>query len=84
MLITVWTKSNCVACVQSKKLMDKLAIRYVEMNLEEHPDTLQAFIEQGYTAAPIVVTDRKVWSGFRMDKIKSLANYLHSEERQYK
>ena len=79
MLISVWTKSNCVACTQTKRLMDKFGIRYEELNLEEHPDTLQAFIEAGHTSAPIVVTDIKVWSGFRMDKIKSLASHLNGE-----
>lgn len=79
MLITVWTKPNCVQCVQTKKTMDKLGIRYEEMNLEKHPETLQAFIDAGYTAAPIVVTDVKVWSGFRLNKIQSLANYLIGE-----
>lgn len=80
MLVTIWTKPQCVQCTQSKKLMDKLGIRYEEMNLERHPDTLQAFIDAGYTAAPIVVTDNKVWSGFRMNKIQSLANYLNAEQ----
>lgn len=84
MLITVWTKSRCVQCDQSKKLMDKLGIPYEELSLEEHPDALAAFIEAGHTSAPIVVTDIKVWSGFRMEKIKSLANYLNSQESKGK
>jgi len=81
MLVTIWTKANCVQCTQSKKLMDRLGIRYEEMNLEKHPEQTQAFIDAGLTAAPIVVTDIKRWSGFRMDKIQSLASYLFSERK---
>lgn len=78
--IQVWTKSNCPQCVTTKKVMDKHHIIYRELSLEENPEALQSFIDQGFTSAPIVVTDRKIWSGFRLDKIKSLAMFLHSEE----
>ena len=78
MLITVWTKPNCIQCVMTKKEMDKRGIRYEEMNLERHPDAVEAFMEAGLLAAPIVITDIKRWSGFRLNKIESLHNYLKS------
>jgi glutaredoxin-like protein NrdH len=59
--------------------MTKLGIRYDEIALEQHPELIEKFKELGLMSAPIVVTDRKKWSGFRLDKIKSLANYLFSE-----
>jgi len=65
--------------MQTKKQFDKLGIRYDEMALEQHPEKLEEFKAQGYLAAPIVVTDRKTWTGFRLDKIKSLANHLFGE-----
>jgi len=77
-LITVWTKPNCIQCVMTKKEMDKRGIRYEEMNLERHPDAVEAFMEAGLLAAPIVITDIKRWSGFRLNKIESLHNYLKS------
>jgi glutaredoxin-like protein NrdH len=81
MLITVFTKSNCIQCTMTKKEMDKRGIAYEELNIEEHPETLQAFIDAGLTAAPIVVTDIKRWSGFRLNKIESLHNYLRSQNK---
>ncbi len=79
MQITVWTTQNCVQCMTTKRQFDKLGIRYDEMALEQHPEKLEEFKKQGFMQAPIVVTDIKAWSGFRLDKIKSLANYLFSE-----
>lgn len=76
MEITVWTKSNCVQCTQTKKELAKRGIEFTEKNLEENPEQMQAFIEQGFLAAPIVTTDVKTWSGFRIDKITSLTAYL--------
>lgn len=80
MEITVWTKSNCVQCTQTKREMTKRGIEFVEKNLEEEPEQMQKFIEAGYTSAPIVTTDVKTWSGFRIDKIASLTAYLMGEK----
>ncbi|CAB4152709.1 GrxC Glutaredoxin and related proteins [uncultured Caudovirales phage] len=80
--VTVYTLPNCVQCVQTKRQFDKLGIDYAEVNLEDHPDKVAEFTTQGLTAAPIVTTDVKVWSGFRIGKIESLANYIRSIERE--
>ena len=78
MKITIWTKSNCVQCDQTKKQFDKLGIVYEEQSLEENPLVLEGFKAQGLLAAPIVTTDTKAWSGFRLDKIQSLERHLKS------
>jgi len=65
----------------TKRMMDNYGIRYEEVNLEENLDLLENFKAQGYLAAPIVTTDIKIWSGFRHDKIKSLATYLMGESK---
>lgn len=79
MLITVWSTPNCVQCMMTKRELDKRGIEYQALDLTEHPDQLEAFKEQGLLQAPIVTTDTKVWSGFRLDKIKSLASHLFGE-----
>jgi glutaredoxin-like protein NrdH len=81
MLITVWTKPNCVQCDMTKKELDKRGIVYEEKNLQKNPKAVERFIEEGLLAAPIVTTDIKRWSGFRLAKIESLHNYLRSNER---
>jgi glutaredoxin-like protein NrdH len=65
----------------TKKQMTKFGIRYDEIALEQHPELIEKFKEMGLMSAPIVVTDTKRWSGFRLDKIKSLANHLFSENK---
>jgi glutaredoxin-like protein NrdH len=80
MQITVYTTSNCAQCMMTKKQFDKLGIRYDEIALEQHPELVERFKEIGLLSAPIVVTDVKKWSGFRLEKIRSLANHLFSEK----
>jgi len=76
MKVVVWSTPNCIQCAQTKKQFDKLGIRYDEMTLDQHPDKLEEFKAKGLLQAPIVTTDTKMWSGFRLDKIQSLASHL--------
>ena len=79
MKITVWTKPNCSQCEMTKKQFDKRGIIYQEKRLDKSPKAVQRFLEMGLMAAPIVETDTKRWSGFRLDKIKSLEYHLKHE-----
>lgn len=82
MKVTIYEKSMCVQCEQTKKLMDKYGINYEVESLEENPLMLDGFKQQGLMAAPIIITDTGLrWSGFRMDKIKSLAHTLFGEKK---
>jgi len=77
--VTVYSTPNCPQCLTTKRMMDKKGIKYSEVNLTEHPEKLAEFMEQGYTQAPIVTTDIKIWSGFRFEKIESLAKHIASD-----
>ena len=77
MTITVWQKPSCVQCEQTKKEFDKRGIIYKTRKLT--PKAVERFLELGLMAAPIVETDDRRWSGFRLDKIKSLEYHLKSE-----
>ena len=79
--ITVYTNPNCVQCDMTKKQLDKFGIDYTVVDLSTNPKKLAEFKELGYLAAPIVTTDIKAWSGFKLAKIRSLADYIHSMER---
>ena len=79
MQITLWTKPNCAQCEMTKKQFDKRGIIYSIRRLDRSPKAVDRFLELGLMAAPIVETDTKRWSGFRLDKIESLAYHLKVE-----
>jgi len=79
--VTVYTNPNCVQCDMTKRQFDKLGIDYTVVDLSKNPKKAAEFKELGYLAAPIVTTDIKAWSGFKLGKIRSLADYIHSMER---
>jgi glutaredoxin-like protein NrdH len=66
-------------CEATKRQFDKRGILYTERDLRRNPKAVERFLELGLTAAPIVETDAKRWSGFRLEKIKSLESHLKTE-----
>lgn len=79
--VTVYTTPSCVQCNQTKREFDKAGIEYTVVDLAAHPEKAAEFKDLGYLAAPIVTTDIKIWSGFKLPKIRSLISYIHSLER---
>lgn len=79
MKITVWEKPNCVQCMQTKRVMDQEGVQYQVRRLDKSSKAVERFKELGLMAAPIVETDDRRWSGFRLEKIRSLANHLRTE-----
>jgi glutaredoxin-like protein NrdH len=77
MSIVLWTKPGCSQCEATARQFDKRGIIYKTRKLT--PKAVDRFIELGLTAAPIVETDLKRWSGFRLEKIKSLEQHLKNE-----
>lgn len=79
MQITLWEKPNCVQCMQTKREFDKRGIIYQVKRLDRSPKAVERFLEMGLLAAPIIETDLKRWSGFRLSKIQSLEYHLKHE-----
>ena len=79
MKITVWELPNCVQCNQTKKMFDQLGIQYTLRQLNRSPKALERFKEMGLISAPIVETDDRRWSGFRLNRIRGLHNHLQHE-----
>ena len=79
MKITIWELPNCVQCRQTKREFDKLGIRYSVKQLNRSPKAVERFKEMGLISAPIVETDDRRWSGFRINRIRSLQQHLEHE-----
>lgn len=82
MKITVWELPNCVQCQQTKKEFQKRGIIFSTKRLDKSSKAIDRFKELGLLQAPIVETDTKRWSGFRLEKIKSLEQHLKIERAQ--
>ena len=78
--VIIYTTPNCPQCMMTARKMDSLGIVYDKVDLTQHPELVERFKEMWHMAAPIVVTDRKTWSGFRLEKIESLGKFLSMDK----
>ena len=73
MTITVYSKPKCVQCNATYRALDKAGISYSTVDVTLDAEALAQVKALGYAQAPVVVAGEDHWSGFRPDKIKSLA-----------
>jgi glutaredoxin-like protein NrdH len=73
MTVTVYTKPACVQCNATYRALDKKGITYQTVDISQDPAALERLRSMGYMQAPVVITDKDHWSGFRPDKINELA-----------
>ena len=72
-MVTVYTKPSCVQCDATKRMMDKLNIKYSTVDITVDTEAFDMIVSKGFKAAPVVITDDDAWSVFNPDKISELA-----------
>ena len=72
--ITVYSKENCVQCNATYRALGKMALEYTVVMLEDMPEKVEEFRNEGLMQAPIVEVDGERWSGFRPNKIMEMEN----------
>lgn len=72
-MTTVYTKPACVQCDMTKRYMDKNGISYDIVDITEDPSALEMILGMGFSSAPVVISDKGNWAGFRPDMLEQLA-----------
>ena len=78
MAITIYSKPNCVQCTATYRALDKAGLSYETVDISLDAQALEQVKSLGYAQAPVVVAGADHWSGFRPDKIKTLALAVES------
>lgn len=72
-MVTVYTLPACVQCDSTKRFLKSKLIEFTEINMANNDEALERVRGWGYTQAPVVEYGAERWSGFRFDKLNSLA-----------
>ena len=73
-MVTVFSKNNCVQCKMTKMFLKQHNVRFVEHNIDEHPEFVDSLKADGFRATPVVkLPNGDAFSGFRPDMLKQLA-----------
>ncbi|WP_087117598.1 glutaredoxin-like protein NrdH [Corynebacterium urinipleomorphum] len=73
MSITLYTKPACVQCNATKKALDRAGLQYTTVDISMDDSARDYVMALGYLQAPVVEVDGEHWSGFRPDRIRTLA-----------
>ena len=71
-VVKVYSLPSCVQCDSTKRMLKSIDVDFEEVDMSQDPIALEMVKTLGYTSAPVVVSGDQHWSGFRMDRIKSL------------
>ena len=74
MSIKLFTKPACMQCNATKKALDRAGLDYEVVDISLDPAAREYVLSLGYMQAPIVEGDGHHWSGFRPERISSLAS----------
>ena len=73
-MITVYTKPACVQCKATTRALDKAGLEYDLIDISLDDEARDYVMALGHLQAPVVVTGDSHWSGFRPDRIRTLAS----------
>jgi glutaredoxin-like protein NrdH len=72
--VTVYTKPGCVQCDATFTALERQRIAYQKVDITIDDQARDYVMALGYTQAPIVIAGAEHWSGFRPDRINTLAH----------
>lgn len=73
MAITLYTKPACMQCNATKKALDRAGLDYETIDISLDDEARDYVMALGYLQAPVVEVNGEHWSGFRPERIRSLA-----------
>ncbi|ANC32959.1 glutaredoxin-like protein NrdH [Isoptericola dokdonensis] len=73
MSVTVYSKPACVQCDATYRALDRKGVEYTVVDITQDAEALEMVRGLGYLQAPVVVAGEDHWSGFRPDRISSVA-----------
>lgn len=78
MSVIVYSKPGCVQCVATVNHLSEAGVKFCVVDLVDQPEALEVVKSLGYLQAPVVVTSRGHWSGYRPDALSSLSEFTES------
>lgn len=72
-MVTLVSAPGCQPCRLTKRFLTDRGIAFQERNVADDPEALDLVKNLGYQSAPVVISGEQHWSGFRPDKLETLA-----------
>lgn len=74
----VYSAENCPKCESTKMMLERNGIEYQTIDLTNDEATRQQFRSEGVRELPVVKFGDKMWTGFRMDRIREMIRSMNT------
>lgn len=83
-MLTLYSKSNCPACVNAKTLLTKYGIAFTEVNMDNDIKAKEFIISEGHRQAPQIYNGKDVfiqggWLGLRQMSEQDVKKLLYGD-----
>ena len=65
MMITIYSKPNCMACNFTKKYLNDKGIKFEEIDVFKDADALAMLMDKGFSQMPVVSIEGEFHTGFQ-------------------
>lgn len=73
MSVVLYSQPGCQPCNLTKKMLEKLDIKYEVRDIRDDPEAFKRVQDLGYRGTPVVETSTgEHWKDFRPDRLKAL------------
>lgn len=77
-MVTIYSTSWCGFCHAAKQYLDKLGVKYTELNIEEDPAAAEAVMKKsGQMGVPVIDIGGEIVVGFDRPRLDSLLKAKH-------
>lgn len=76
-LVMVFSRPGCGPCTGTKRMLQKLGVEYVEIDLATNEEAAPVLKAAGAAEAPVVTYGGRIWTtGFNPDRLEKLAEVI--------
>lgn len=84
-MLTVYSKTNCPACVNAKNLLTKYNINFNEVKIDENPEAKEFVLAEGHRQVPQIYNGDELfvqggWLGLMKMSESDIRNILYGTE----
>ena len=74
-VVIVYTAPGCIQCKENKKMLERLNIKHILIDVSKDKEALEEIKKQGFKGLPVVrigMNFDNAWYGFRPDRLEEL------------
>jgi glutaredoxin-like protein NrdH len=73
LMVKIFSKPQCVQCAMTQRTLDRQGVSYEVVDVSKDAAAAEQLQAWGYRQVPVVQVGEEHWSGFRPERLASIA-----------